>query len=231
MLQLRKVDRRGGDVGSTLNDITLICTPFAQDKILDHLGFSSDQSDLDLRILAFRQLLDEVAVIHRHGFIHRNITMETWKLVEKSPEPEKFRTIIADYSHAVVAESFSSDVDVPTDELWHAPEMSYESRRLNKYGPEVDIWACGIIALLLLARPGLFPFEKSPQSIEAYDAAMSMLRTIKYDWTHERRDGFRGFYDLAMDMLEYAPEKRPTAEKALENPIFDRVRDARPANP
>ncbi|XP_044075935.1 serine/threonine-protein kinase MAK-like isoform X2 [Siniperca chuatsi] len=177
------------------------------------------------------QILQGLSFIHKHGYFHRDLKPEN--LLCMGPELVK----IADFGLAREIRSQPPYTDYVSTRWYRAPEVLLKS---NSYSSPIDIWAVGcIMAELYTLRP-LFPGNSEVDEIfkicqvlgtlkksdwpEGYSLATSMnfrfpkcvptsLRSLIPNASHEA-------ITLMKDMLQWDPEKRPSAAQALRYPYF-----------
>ncbi|XP_042353740.1 serine/threonine-protein kinase MAK-like [Plectropomus leopardus] len=187
-------------------------------------------SENEIRNILF-QVLSGLAFVHKHGYFHRDMKPEN--LLCMGPELVK----IADFGLAREIRSQPPYTDYVSTRWYRAPEVLLKS---NSYSSPIDIWAVGcIMAELYTLRP-LFPGNSEVDEIfkicqvlgtlkksdwpEGYNLATSMnfrfpkcvptsLRSLIPNASNEA-------ITLMKDMLQWDPEKRPSAAQALRYPYF-----------
>ncbi|XP_040912201.1 serine/threonine-protein kinase MAK-like [Toxotes jaculatrix] len=187
-------------------------------------------SENEIRNILF-QVLSGLAFVHKHGYFHRDMKPEN--LLCMGPELVK----IADFGLAREIRSQPPYTDYVSTRWYRAPEVLLKS---NSYSSPIDIWAMGcIMAELYTLRP-LFPGNSEVDEIfkicqvlgtlkksdwpEGYNLAASMnFRFPKCVPTSLRSlipNGSDEAIALMKDMLQWDPEKRPSAAQALRYPYF-----------
>uniref|UniRef100_A0A3Q1EZ45 non-specific serine/threonine protein kinase n=1 Tax=Acanthochromis polyacanthus TaxID=80966 RepID=A0A3Q1EZ45_9TELE len=187
-------------------------------------------SENEIRNILF-QVLSGLAFVHKHGYFHRDMKPEN--LLCMGPELVK----IADFGLAREIRSQPPYTDYVSTRWYRAPEVLLKS---SSYSSPIDIWAVGcIMAELYTLRP-LFPGNsevdeifkicqvlgtlKKPDWPEGYNLATSMnFRFPKYSPTSLRSlipNASNEAIALMKDMLQWDPEKRPSAAQALRYPYF-----------
>ncbi|XP_047444406.1 serine/threonine-protein kinase MAK-like isoform X2 [Mugil cephalus] len=187
-------------------------------------------SEHEIRNILF-QVLSGLAFVHKHGYFHRDMKPEN--LLCMGPELVK----IADFGLAREIRSRPPYTDYVSTRWYRAPEVLLKS---SSYSSPIDIWAVGcIMAELYTLRP-LFPGNSEVDEIfkicqvlgtlkksdwpEGYNLATSMnfrfpkcvptsLRSLIPNASNEA-------IALMRDMLQWDPEKRPSAAQALRYPYF-----------
>lgn len=172
--------------------------------------------------------------MHRHGFFHRDIKPEN--LLCMGPDCIK----IADFGLAREIRSRPPYTDYVSTRWYRAPEVLLRS---TNYNSPIDIWAVGCIMAELYTLQPLFPGRSEIDQIfrvtsvlgtpnkcdwpEAYQLANGMnfrfpqftsipLETVV---TNVSLEGLA----LLRDMLQWSPEKRPTAAQSLKSAYFANV--------
>lgn len=187
-------------------------------------------SEHEIRNIMF-QVLTGLAFVHKHGYFHRDMKPEN--LLCMGPELVK----IADFGLAREIRSQPPYTDYVSTRWYRAPEVLLRS---TSYNSPVDVWAVGcIMAELYTLRP-LFPGNSEVDEIfkicqvlgtvqksdwpEGYNLASSMnfrfpkcvptsLRSLVPNASEEA-------LNLMKDMLQWDPEKRPSALQCLRYPYF-----------
>ncbi|XP_035285239.1 serine/threonine-protein kinase MAK-like isoform X3 [Anguilla anguilla] len=187
-------------------------------------------SENEIRNIMF-QVLSGLAFVHKHGFFHRDMKPEN--LLCMGPELVK----IADFGLAREIRSRPPYTDYVSTRWYRAPEVLLRS---SVYSSPIDMWAVGcIMAELYTLRP-LFPGNSEVDEIfkicqvlgtvkksdwsEGYQLAAAMnfrfpqcvptnLKTLIPNASSEA-------ISLMRDLLQWDPQKRPTAAQALRYPYF-----------
>uniref|UniRef100_A0A668APS2 non-specific serine/threonine protein kinase n=1 Tax=Myripristis murdjan TaxID=586833 RepID=A0A668APS2_9TELE len=177
------------------------------------------------------QILQGLSFIHKHGYFHRDMKPEN--LLCMGPELVK----IADFGLAREIRSQPPFTDYVSTRWYRAPEVLLKS---STYSSPIDIWAVGcIMAELYTLRP-LFPGNSEVDEIfkicqvlgtlkkadwpEGYNLAASMDFRFPRCVPTSLRSLIPNACDEAIalmkDMLQWDPNKRPTAVQALRYPYF-----------
>ncbi|XP_037038192.1 serine/threonine-protein kinase dyf-5 isoform X2 [Bradysia coprophila] len=181
------------------------------------------------------QVLSGLGFMHRHGFFHRDLKPEN--LLCSGPELVK----IADFGLAREIRSRPPYTDYVSTRWYRAPEVLLHSTR---YGSAIDLWAIGcIMAELYTFRP-LFP---GSSEVDQLFKICSVLGTPdKNEWSEGHRlASVIQFHfpecpkveltavvtrasspgiQLLEDLLQWDPERRPTAQQSLKYPYFQIVK-------
>ncbi|KAM9789366.1 LOW QUALITY PROTEIN: serine/threonine-protein kinase MAK-like [Neosynchiropus ocellatus] len=187
-------------------------------------------SENEIRNILF-QVLTGLAFVHKHGYFHRDLKPEN--LLCMGPELVK----IADFGLAREIRSQPPYTDYVSTRWYRAPEVLLKS---VCYSSPIDIWAVGcIMAELYTLRP-LFPGNSEVDEIFKICQVLGTVK--KSDWP----DGFvlasamnfrfpkcvpislrslipsasEEAIGLMKDLLQWDPEKRPSAAQALRYPYF-----------
>ncbi|KAG7526931.1 serine serine/threonine-protein kinase MAK-like isoform X1 [Solea senegalensis] len=214
------------------NDYLYFVFEFMKENLYQLMKEREDKmfSENEIRNILF-QVLSGLAFVHKHGYFHRDMKPEN--LLCMGPELVK----IADFGLAREIRSQPPYTDYVSTRWYRAPEVLLKS---NTYSSPIDIWAVGcIMAELYTLRP-LFPGNsevdqvfkicqvlgtlKKPDWPEGYSLASSMnfrfpkcvpssLRSLIPNASNEA-------IALTTDMLQWDPEKRPSAAQALRYPYF-----------
>eukprot|EP00820_Chromera_velia_P020678 Cvel_7576.t2-p1 / transcript=Cvel_7576.t2 / gene=Cvel_7576 / organism=Chromera_velia_CCMP2878 / gene_product=Calcium-dependent protein kinase 24, putative / transcript_product=Calcium-dependent protein kinase 24, putative / location=Cvel_scaffold399:12721-15401(-) / protein_length=265 / sequence_SO=supercontig / SO=protein_coding / is_pseudo=false len=86
------------------------------------------------------------------------------------------------------------------------------------YGPEVDLWAVGVLIYLLIY--GKYPFRGDNSA-----SILKEIETYRIDWTMQEVQHSPQLVQFVAGLLERDPAKRMTAEQALQHPFILQVQD------
>ncbi|KAI9096088.1 protein serine/threonine kinase [Phlyctochytrium arcticum] len=221
------------DVIHTEKKLTLVFEYLDSDlkKFLDAYG-----GDIDVPTLKhlLYQLLKGIAFCHEHRVLHRDLKPQNL-LINKKLElkladfglARAFGIPVRSYSHEVVT-------------LWYrAPDVLMGSRQ---YSTSIDLWSVGCIMAEMASGRPLFPGssikdqllrifkllgtpdEKSWPRVKELpeykpDFPIYPKATLESISSKLDADGL----DLLAKLIEYQPDKRISAEKALQHPYFNGI--------
>lgn len=176
------------------------------DRVIDRKTFSErDAAD------ATWQMLLALNYIHSHGIVHRDIKLENFLYDRKGSDHLKL-------------------IDFGFSKLW-APntKMQASCGTLSYVAPEVlqknytsqcDLWSLGIVSFILLV--GYMPFSGSDEK------QMRNIKAGNYSWKQEKWNKVSPHgVDFIKSLLEVNPQKRLSAQKALEH-VWIKDREAQP---
>jgi len=219
------------DVLHTEKKLTLVFEYLDSDlkKFLDSNGGDIDASTIKQLMY---QLLKGIAFCHEHRVLHRDLKPQNL-LINKRGDlkladfglARAFGIPVRSYSHEVVT-------------LWYrAPDVLMGSRQ---YSTSIDIWSCGCIFAEMTSGRPLFPgnsivdqlqriFKVLGTPTEETWPKVSQLPEYKRDFEMYRRIPLETILakldplgiDLLGKLIEYQPEKRYSAEVALQHPYFE----------
>jgi len=171
------------------------------DRIVDSGKLSEEDS-----AVVMRQLLRAVRYLHNIRMVHRDLKPENIIFVKKKGVAETPMKII-DFGLAEVIPEGQTRSECKGSSYYMAPETLAQ-----KYGLEIDVWACGIILFILLT--GTPPFYGNNDS-ETY-------KSIRRDPLRFDRDLWGGVSKEAQDfirkMLRREIRTRITAAQATVDP-------------
>mmetsp|Transcript_58274 Transcript_58274/g.102029 ORF Transcript_58274/g.102029 Transcript_58274/m.102029 type:complete len:348 (+) Transcript_58274:101-1144(+) len=184
-----------------------------------------------------RQLLDGLSALHRHWFVHRDVTPRNVLL--------SFSTGVAklsDFGFARTVGHGDRPLTPMCTTLWYrAPELLYGAKH---YGPSVDIWSAGCVIGEMFLGNALFQgrgefdmlaklFEKRGTPTEAVWRDVSALPTF-VEFSQHPKVPLETILPMASpcahalidQLLSLDPKQRPMAEAALQNPFFTTAQPA-----
>lgn len=187
------------DFFMSLDTVYVVMEVLEGEELLDRLVSSDITQEFSLNVI--RQGLRALEYIHGHGIIHRDVKLNALRFRGAGSEAE---IALFDFGHACHASN--EKMDIVGTVLYIAPEVFR-----GRYTTQVDVWAFGVIAYVLLT--GLVPFDFEdglPRAVstQVLQAALadSQVRALK---------------PLPLDFLEKLlvldPKQRSTATAALQH--------------
>ncbi|CDS03442.1 Putative CMGC/CDK protein kinase [Lichtheimia ramosa] len=222
------------DVLHTEKKLTLVFEYLDSDlkKFLDSYG--GDIDVLTIKQLMY-QLLKGIAFCHDHKVLHRDLKPQNL-LINKKGElklgdfglARAFGIPVRSYSHEVVT-------------LWYrAPDVLMGSRQ---YSTSIDLWSAGCIFAEMASGRPLFPGNSIPDQLQRIFKVLGTPTDQTWPGVSQLPEYKRDFelfapvaietllpkldslgIDLLKQLLQYPPEKRITANDALNHPYFDDLR-------
>lgn len=165
-----------------------------------------------------RQLLSAVSYLHSHNIVHRDLKPENM-MVEKNNRKEKNSEIIniklIDFGTCNFFDGKTKLTLKVGTPYYIAPEVLKRS-----YNEKCDIWSCGVILYILLC--GYPPFS-GDSTEEIIESVMSGKFTMDGpEWKKISSSA----KDLVHKLLELKPEKRFTAQEAIDHPWIQEKHNA-----
>ena len=151
----------------------------------------------------FNQLLSAVNHLHKKNIVHRDLKPENIVLIE-SGNNEVFIKLI-DFGTSITIKGKNLTQELGTI-YYIAPEVF-----MNNYNEKADIWSCGIILYTMLC--GHPPFCGNKENIIKSKILHSKLVFPSKEFNKVSNEAI----EYIKSLLSYKPEKRPSAEEALNN--------------
>eukprot|EP01117_Protostelium_nocturnum_P010217 TRINITY_DN3661_c0_g1_i2.p1 TRINITY_DN3661_c0_g1~~TRINITY_DN3661_c0_g1_i2.p1 ORF type:complete len:409 (-),score=136.20 TRINITY_DN3661_c0_g1_i2:448-1674(-) len=181
----------------------------------------------------FKQILEGVNQIHSRNLMHRDL----------KPANILFQDGNISIADLGMMANYKATTEFPSNvvTLWYrSPELLLGQ---EKYGPEVDIWSCGILFIELMTRKSPFPgkeeydqlnltmkimgqdYINGSEGMETFPFYQKMMHDAKkrFPLHSQIRMVFKAWPVDALDLLEkmLCPSKnRLTASQLLEHPFF-----------
>lgn len=151
---------------------------------------------------ATRQMLLALNYLHSHGIVHRDLKLENFLYDYKNGDHLK----LIDFGFSKMWEP-NIKMHVSCGTLSYvAPEVLEKS-----YTKQCDLWSLGVIAFILLA--GYMPFSGS-EAVQTKNILGGKYTMKKERWGSISEEGI----NFVQALLQVDPDKRLTAETALEHP-------------
>lgn len=155
-----------------------------------------------------REPLEGIRTLHAMGIMHRDIRPKNMLLLSTEPP----RASLCDYGKAVEVENSAITTIGPMATL--APEVWTVSRD-GPYTKKIDMWAYGYAIAEIL---GYSTRDNTPISYNRHVRILSMLRTHC-----EKAPEDEHLVELVSMLLEWKPEKRSSANEALEHKCWNSI--------
>jgi serine/threonine protein kinase len=184
------------------------------------------------------QVLQGLAYIHRHGFFHRDLKPENLMMLGEVCK-------IADFGLAKEIRSRPPFTDYVSTRWYRAPEILLRSRA---YSSPVDLFAVGcIMAELYMLRPLAAGTNELDQlsklvsvlgtpSVSSWPEGYKLAAEMNFRFTSSPGTSFRSLFptasvegiELLTALLQWDPQKRPTAAESLKFAFFQQSAEGKP---
>ena len=208
---------------------------------LSHILITNFQTGKQLdpflaKLYAYQMLLS-IKYLHSIGITHRDIKPPNI-LVDQKTNIIK----LCDFGSAKKLVKGQKSCAYICSRYYRAPELIFGS---SNYDNQIDVWSMGcVITELVLGRP-LFPGSNpSDQLVEIIkilgtptkedilsmnpqfqDHKFPLIKPTPWEKVLRKRIIPEHFVDLISKLIVFNPKERLTAEKALEHPFFDEIKD------
>ena len=176
------------------------------------------------------QCLQGLAYMHKHGFFHRDMKPENLLVTRDTVK-------VADFGLAREIRSRPPFTDYVSTRWYRAPEVLLRS---TSYNSPIDIFALGVIMAELYTLRPLFPGSSEADelykicsvlgspTLHTWPEGMKLAQAINFKWPQMPGTPLQQLIpnaspeaiQLMMDMMQYDPQKRPTASQCLQYPYF-----------
>ena len=151
----------------------------------------------------FNQLLSAVNHLHKKKIVHRDLKPENIVLIEENNKDVFIKLI--DFGTSITIKGKNLTQELGTI-YYIAPEVF-----MNNYNEKADVWSCGIILYTMLC--GHPPFCGNKENVIKSKILHSKLVFPSKEFQKVSIEAI----EYIKSLLTYSPEKRPTAEEALNN--------------
>nr|DAD29749.1 TPA_asm: hypothetical protein HUJ06_031217 [Nelumbo nucifera] len=159
-----------------------------------------------------RTIVEVVQVCHKHGVMHRDLKPENFLFANKK-ETAPLKAI--DFGLSMFFKPGDRFTEIVGSPYYMAPEVLKRN-----YGPEVDVWSCGVILYILLC--GVPPFWAETEQGVAQAIIRSVLDFTRDPWPKVSDNA----KDLVKKMLDPDPTQRLTAQQVLDHPWIQNAKKA-----
>lgn len=170
-------------------------------ELFDQIVARGEYSEQDASNIV-RQIISAVAHLHANGIAHRDLKPQN--LLCAGANGDEIR--MADFG---LSKMFDNGEYLET--CCGSPEyVAPEVLECKPYDKACDLWSVGVITYVLLT--GCFPFWDKNNA-----ALYEKIRRVEYGWPSGSEISAEA-KDLIRHLIEKSPEKRFTAEQALQHP-------------
>ena len=156
------------------------------------------------------QIFSAINYCHKMHIIHRDLNPENILISDRN-ELGYPRIKICDFGTSKIIEKGSKEKKIVGSLFYIAPEVL-----MKKYNEKCDIWSCGVIMYILLSQK--LPFNSENDNEEEL---LNKILLGKYDLESPPFDKIsKNAKDLINKLLTSDPQKRISAEEALNHPWF-----------
>jgi len=189
------------EVFESKNYLYLVLELVTGGELFDQIVARGEYSEQDASNIV-RQIISAVAHLHANGIAHRDLKPQNLLCV--GPDGDDIR--VADFG---LSKMFGNGEYLET--CCGSPEyVAPEVLECKPYDKACDLWSVGVITYVLLT--GCFPFWDKNNAV-----LYEKIRRSEYGWPTGLEISAEA-KDLIRHLIERSPEKRYTAEQALQHP-------------
>jgi len=197
--------------GSIRDTILVVLELATGGELFDYLMYTGKFEEKLARTY-FRQLIDGIEACHDKGVAHRDLKPENLLL------DENMVLKLADFGFASVFKDNSDNKKYMLTECGTRAYMAPEILARRKYDETADIWACGIIAFIMMA--GFPPLQQATEQDWWYHK-LKIKRHNLFWAAHERTAKFSdNAKDFIVNILQANPKERMTCKQMREHAWF-----------
>lgn len=189
------------EVFETNNFLYLVLELVTGGELFDQIVARGEYSEQDASGLV-RQIISAVAHLHANGIAHRDLKPQN--LLCAGALGDDIR--MADFGLSKMFDQGEYLVTCCGSPEYVAPEVL----ECKPYDKACDLWSVGVITYVLLT--GCFPFWDKNNAV-----LYEKIRKVEYGWPSQSKISAEA-KDLIRHLIEKNPEKRYTAEQALQHP-------------
>lgn len=207
------------DDDSTPNTIRLVLELCEGGELYDRIQQKRFYSESDAKLLV-KNLLEAVAFVHSRGIMHRDLKPENILLVSKVSNTD---IKVSDFGLAKLSKDYPRRLprshSICGSDFYLAPEVIKQ----EEYGREIDIWAVGVVAFVVLS--GSLPFYNTVLHKLYRQIVERDISFVDSVW----RNISAGAQDFILRMLQVRPGDRLTSEQGLMHPWLRGAASASPS--
>lgn len=204
---------------STPNTIRLVLELCEGGELYDRIQQKRFYCESDAKLLV-KNVLEAVAFIHSKGIMHRDLKPENILLVSKVSNTD---IKVSDFGLAKISKDYPHRLprshSICGSDFYLAPEVIKQ----EEYGREIDIWAVGVVAFVVLS--GSLPFYNTVLHKLYRQIVERDISFVDSVW----RNISAGAQDFILRMLQARPGDRLTAEQGLMHPWLRAAASASPS--
>jgi calcium/calmodulin-dependent protein kinase I len=189
------------EVFETKNFLYLVLELVTGGELFDQIVARGEYSEKDASNIV-RQIISAVAHLHANGIAHRDLKPQN--LLCAGVDGDDIR--MADFGLSKMFDQGEYLVTCCGSPEYVAPEVL----ECKPYDKACDLWSVGVITYVLLT--GCFPFWDKNNAV-----LYEKIRKVEYGWPSGSEISPEA-KDLIRHLIEKNPEKRYTAEQALQHP-------------
>jgi serine/threonine protein kinase len=164
-----------------------------------------------------KQLLEALTYLHAQGIVHRDLKLENLLLHKKGELTVK----LADFGLSRLFKPGSQMYTACGTPFYVAPDILLATDE-SGYGPNVDMWAVGVLLYILLSGRLPFSGDNDDDLFRAIMEGDLVWKSPQFDEVSEEAK------DLISHLIVVDTDKRYNAEQALQHPFIQNNNNTKP---
>lgn len=190
-------------------------------ELFDQVAGTGRFDEADVQRLG-RQVLEAIASMHRHGVVHRDISLENVLLHDGQALVIDFGQAVPVWDANKKGKTVMRHTGRAGKDYYRSPELYLKDanrQNIPYEGPPVDKFALGVMLFIMVM--GTAPWNMAHKTDPKYRYVnIKGLESLVAAWSGHVQMMSPSMLDIVSKLLSIDPKDRPTAEEALKHPWF-----------